>query len=254
MTQDPADDAGTAADRFGRDAEAPPALPPQSVAPPMVIGYAPATGRESKTMAGAAFMCGSMVILAPLLVPNLLISVFSLLAATVLSIIVLVIRRRGRGLAVAGLVVAWGAVAMWWAVNHAVRTSYVHMFCSQRLLATGAAVTLYRNDNSGAFPPDLTALVAAGHIDARQLHCAATPPGGVDYFYTPRPPLPSGAGTPKGSTTILACDFRNNHRRHRGVVFLDGHIERLKDSDFQALLALPENAAFASALRAAEGP
>jgi len=38
------------------------------------------------------------------------------------------------------------------------------------------------------------------------------------------------------------------------VVFLDGHIERLKDSDFQALLALPENAAFASALRAAEGP
>ncbi|NLF31417.1 MAG: hypothetical protein GX591_11105 [Planctomycetes bacterium] len=128
------------------------------------------------------------------------------------------------------------------------------VICLTRLKGIGNAIEMYRMDNADAWPNDLHALVAAAHLDARTLECPRDrTPGGPDYFYTPPAGAPNET-SPSFETTILACDYRRNHRGSRSVLFADNHVERVDESDFQSLLALPENADFAAALRAAEGP
>ncbi|NLF30418.1 MAG: hypothetical protein GX591_05970 [Planctomycetes bacterium] len=117
---------------------------------------------------------------------------------------------------------------------------------------------MYQAENTDAFPPDLTALVDEFHVDEKQLVCPVKGSVGIHYFYVPRPTPRPGAGVdPHQSRTVLACDFKDNHAAGplgRNVLFLDGHVDMLDEPAFQALLAQGENAAFAAALRAAEGP
>jgi len=68
-----------------------------------------------------------------------------------------------------------------------------------------------------------------------------------DYFYFP----PKSA---RYTDTIVACDFAGNHSDgYRSVLFVAGYVKPMKPAEFQAELAKPVNAAFAKALRQAEG-
>ncbi|NLF31419.1 MAG: hypothetical protein GX591_11115 [Planctomycetes bacterium] len=129
------------------------------------------------------------------------------------------------------------------------------VLCMTRLKGIGNGIALYAMQYADAWPPDLHALVVDNVVELRQLECPVeATAGGLDFFYTP----PAWAGDPSPppeDTTIIACDLRRNHSdRTRNVLLCGSRVDRLGEDDFQALLTRPENAAFAAALRAAEGP
>ncbi|NLF31420.1 MAG: hypothetical protein GX591_11120 [Planctomycetes bacterium] len=116
------------------------------------------------------------------------------------------------------------------------------------------AIRAYRADHGGAFPADLSVMVTTRHLAARHLECPEdATPGNVDYFYIP-PAWAADPTPPPTATAVIVCDLRKNNPGWRNVAFLNGHAGHFAESSFQALLARPENAAFAAALRAAEGP
>ncbi|MFW6154970.1 MAG: hypothetical protein ACOC95_07135 [Planctomycetota bacterium] len=253
---DDVDGRGASCPRCGTVMQAPPALP---VAQAIPLGYAPAAP-ESKSLAITAFVLG-LAALVPCLGP------LCLLAATVMGIVVLATKRPGKAFAIAGPAAGWGMIAlsMAWFLVPLSRARHMagHATCAAHLRQIAMATELYVAHSGGTWPPDLGALVAAGHLTPAELECPArTPPGGVDYFYIQPPPLPPGTTSglstaPAAITTVLTCDYRANHTKGtpgRNVLFADGHVESLDEPDFQHLLARPENAAFAVALRAAEGP
>ncbi|NLF31421.1 MAG: hypothetical protein GX591_11125 [Planctomycetes bacterium] len=130
------------------------------------------------------------------------------------------------------------------------------LYCMMRLRGIGNAIAIYGMEHADAWPPDLYALVLDYHVDERQLACPADAVrGGIDFFYIP----PAWAGDPSPppeDTTIIACDLKKNHAGgSRNVLFRNWQVRNyVRDPDFQSLLSRPENAAFAAALRAAEGP
>jgi len=119
----------------------------------------------------------------------------------------------------------------------------------RNLARINQAIRLYQS----AFrtPPDsLTRLVEKGYIDADVLR----PPGSDDqstrYFYLPAPPMPAGQETRK----IQACtSVLTGGGVPRVVLLANGNCSVYDEQNFQLLLDLPENAAFAAGLRAAEG-
>jgi prepilin-type processing-associated H-X9-DG protein len=124
--------------------------------------------------------------------------------------------------------------------------------CMSRLKSIGVAIIMHQSANSGRMPANFEALIAEGQ-PAKQLTCpsvdsALRPPGRKwDYLYLP--------ARDTSSTRIIACDFRANHRGIvRNVLFADCHVSKMTEAQLQALLAQPENADFAIALRAADGP
>lgn len=125
--------------------------------------------------------------------------------------------------------------------------------CRSNLAAIGSAITQYEMDHS-AYPPDFPTLNKAGYIGGTAtLQCPAhSQPGSTqwDYFYAP-----PAANAP--SQTLMVCDLRRNHKDEggRNVYRADDYYsEWLSEKEFQTELARPENAAFAKALRAIEGP
>ena len=62
----------------------------------------------------------------------------------------------------------------------------------------------------------------------------------------------TGGGGP--SLTIIACDLKSNHKEGRNVLHLQGSVAWRTEAAFQSELAQPHNAAFAAALKKAEGP
>jgi len=109
---------------------------------------------------------------------------------------------------------------------------------------------MYRHSNENKFPPDLETLIDAGLIHDRKLfRCPAARSGrSCDYFYL----APQGAHPLPD--TIIACDLWRNHKgKGRNVLHADGTVWWETEKGFQAELDKPINAAFAAALRAAEG-
>lgn len=119
--------------------------------------------------------------------------------------------------------------------------------CMASLNGIGKAMAIYTMD-FGEFPPDLETLIREGQ-PAKFFRCPSARSGRkCDYFYLP--PSPS---TPRH--TIIACDFKDNHNGQvRHVLTWDGSVRQFTEQEFQAELAKPHNAAFAVALRQAEGP
>ena len=99
--------------------------------------------------------------------------------------------------------------------------------------------------------PDLQSLVKAGYLSADALK---DPDAGVtgrecDYFY--RPLSIGDQSVP--SDALLACTYADSQGgRWRIAVRVDMSIQTYTPEDFEGALALPENAAFAAALRAEE--
>jgi hypothetical protein len=119
--------------------------------------------------------------------------------------------------------------------------------CQVNLHAIGAGVQQYKAHNNDAYPPNLEALVGAGSVQQPMLQCpAAATHRPCDYFY-----LPPAAGAP--GNMLIACDFTGNHPLGRCTLLANGMGTFLDEASFQQTLAKPENAAFAAALRQAEG-
>ncbi len=98
-------------------------------------------------------------------------------------------------------------------------------------------------------------LIGEGTVPRKMLQCPSA--GGnrrCDYFYLPpsADPAEDPAGLPR--YLLAACDLRGNHRNVRNVMYAAGNVRKLSEAAFQAELAKPINAAFAAALKKAEGP
>jgi hypothetical protein len=123
--------------------------------------------------------------------------------------------------------------------------------CKNHLRAIGKAMDRYAKSHDGAFPPTLETLVSASELDPGTLRCPSSQEKRQsDYFYLP----PSERGDP--NTQVIACDFRMNHGNCRNILFADFQVSDSLDdpNSFQDWLVSSGNAAFAKALRAAEGP
>jgi len=124
--------------------------------------------------------------------------------------------------------------------------------CKSNVLQIAVGLTVYASANRDLWPPDLTYLVKDGRPPGIFV-CPSTinTPGSghFDYFY-----LPADSNADPGA--LVLCDFRTNHGDgHRSILFADLHAGEVDtNAEFQALLADPNNAAFAKALRTKENP
>lgn len=178
------------------------------------------------------------------------------LAGLILGIVALAKRTTSAGLAIGGIVAGAVTMVLGQALIVAimipsfsqVQGSAKRAVCASHLHGLGLEIALYLVDTDDTYPPDLRALPdqELGEI----LKCPVADSGReIDYFY-----LAPTASEPDGDVIII-CDFRDNHRgKGRNVLQVDGDVTWTKEAKFQAELALPINAEFAAALRAAEGP
>ena len=123
--------------------------------------------------------------------------------------------------------------------------------CGVNLKILGENVALYMAGHDDVPPPDISVLVNSQGMSPEVLECpAAYTPGRPSVFVF----FPKTGDVP--GTTLMACDYRGNHPQGQRVVLrFDGKVVLVKtEAAFQAELARPENAAFAAALRAKEGP
>ena len=124
--------------------------------------------------------------------------------------------------------------------------------CSTTLSNIGKGIAMYGIVNEDTCLPNLEVLVTQDSMPREILHCVAVERNRrSDYFYLAPSVMPCNVPL----DLILACDFKDNHDGEgRNVVYGSGEVEWLEETDFQAELAEPANAAFAAALRKAEGP
>lgn len=165
--------------------------------------------------------------------------------AIVLGLVVLITRRPGKWLAIAGLVI--GTALLWVNMTHFARNRELarRAMCGSNLHRIGQALAFYQSENDDAFPPDLQHLIDTGPGHDAFVCPLTGHDQPFDYFYLP--PAKDAPGE-----TMTACDFKGNHEDGRSVLYADSHVKRLKEAQFQQELAKPHNAAFAAALRAAE--
>ena len=123
--------------------------------------------------------------------------------------------------------------------------------CAANMNAVGKGVQLYMTDYDDAPSPSLDALIEEGLIQREHLECPSAKDGTPwpHYFYLAAPADAPGS-------TIIMCDLKGNHPRDgRNALTLGSSVKKFRtEADFQAELAKPANAAFAKALREAEGP
>ena len=179
------------------------------------------------------------------------------LAGLVTGIIALAVKARGKGMAVAGIVLSALAPIVMLVAILLPSLSRAKMLvqrtsCRTNLHAIARGIHLYLYDNNQAMPSDLSVLVDQGLLGGELPTCPSPgAKGSQGYVYVAR-----GKATrfQDPSSVILACCRAGNHKEQRPVVYLDGHAESLSEAVFAKQLARPGNAEFAKALREAEGP
>jgi len=223
----------------------PPPPPPRQSAPPIST---PGIATGGPGLAIAALVLG-LVSAIPFL------GVLTGLAGLVLGIIALATRRRGKGMAAAGVVLS---ILLPAAVHTAIlipaiskaKTAARQTICQTNLHAIGRGVAIYMMDFNDAMPANLSVLVDHRLVSGPEVfQCPEA--GSTGYFYTP---LADPLAVRFPGDAIIACDRTPIHQGKRCVLYLDGHTQALEESDFQAELAQPHNAEFAKALQASEGP
>ena len=179
------------------------------------------------------------------------------LAAIIIGIVALATKRPGKGMAITGLVLGGVAPTMTTALLVAILLPALgramelarRSVCAANLSSIGKAVLIYQAEHE-AMPPDMETLIRSG-TSPKAFDCPSADKGRAsDYFLL----LPKAGAQPDPSETIIACDYKGNHSEGRNVLYLDGHVAWLSESAFQQELAKPSNAAFAAALKKAEGP
>lgn len=184
------------------------------------------------------------------------------IAAIVLGIVSLAKKRPGKGFAITGIVLGVLAVPVssflvgyqgFEAILMSSSSARSRQACSNNLHQIGIAIASYAHDNSYCTPDSLDQLVKQKYLQSTQglqcPSCTQTGPGG--YFYFSPGSLPKLSDP---SAAIVACDYRSSHGGTRNVLYADWHLATMPETKFQRDLQRPENAAFAAALRKAEGP
>ncbi|KPK82717.1 MAG: hypothetical protein AMJ81_09435 [Phycisphaerae bacterium SM23_33] len=175
------------------------------------------------------------------------------LVGLALGVLALAGRTRRRARAVAGvclstagvwLYVFFGFIAPWFRLGPRMPQRAA---CAANLNSIGKGYHIYLADYDVP-PPNVQALIAAG-TSAQLFKCPmAKGNRPSDYFFLP------ASGPDAERTTIVACDFRGNHKDGRNILYHSGSVRWTDEETFQAELAQPHNAAFAAALKKAEGP
>jgi len=175
----------------------------------------------------------------------------------VLGVVALVRNAGGKGLAVGGIIAGLVSIVIGQAVLAPMLVSALPgaprhqlMVCAGHLNAIGKGMAMYCVENQNAYPPDLDVLVRQGKVPRQALRCPSVEHGRrCDYFYL----APSGDPADLPRYLPVACDLRGNHGDCRNVLYQAGNVRRLTEAEFQAEVGKPVNAAFAAALRKAEG-
>jgi prepilin-type processing-associated H-X9-DG protein len=183
---------------------------------------------------------------------SLLLWVLPALVAIILGILSLAKKKPGKGMAITGIVTGTIGIFLMPAVlyipiHHAIEITQ-RTSCMANLKGMGTALALYAQANDNAYPQNLEMLIKNGE-SPKMFKCPSSQTHReFDYFY-----LAPAKNAPE--TTLVACDFKDNHKGEmRNVLYMDGHATRLDEPAFQQALTQPENAAFADALKKAEGP
>jgi len=232
-------------------APAPPPAPPQAPAAPQILSppppvYAPVYARipppgPSKALAICALVFGCLGFI-PLLA----------LVGIVLGGIALIAKKPGKGMAatglILGLVLGSGSTIAGLYFLGLARENARQTVCRGNLNSIGRAMHMYAADNDDRYPEDLKALIQTGSIWEGALKCPSARSGReCDYVYL----KPERNGP---YDAIAACERKGNHEGLRNVLYVDGSVRGMTESEFQRFLTDPENEAFAEHLRKTEGP
>jgi prepilin-type processing-associated H-X9-DG protein len=218
-----------------------PSQNPPEIPPPLQDASQPAKG--GKGLAIASMILGLV---------SLVLSVVPALVAIVLGIVSLAKKKPGKGMAITGIIT--GAIGLLIlpailvpALSRAVEMAH-RAACVANLKGISKAIVLYQNSYDQAYPPDFEMLIKDGQTPKLFSCPSAAHSRQFDYFY-----LAPALNAP--SETMVACDYKMNHQGEvRNVLYADFHVGMLKEPAFQQALNQPENAAFAAALKKAEGP
>ena len=201
-------------------------------------------------------ICGIIICLGPLLaLTGLVLGIIALACGTTAN-------KRAIAAVVVGAVLLVSSTALHVAIllpslNRA-KAIALQAACVSSLKQVGFGIMFYADDNQDAYPPDIDrSLVEYLGEDpsakpGTRIACVnAQAAADRGYFYA----TPAGltrAGVAKPTAAMIACDYAGNHPTQRSVLFADGHVQALDAPEFDRLLAEPQNAAFAAALREAE--
>jgi prepilin-type processing-associated H-X9-DG protein len=148
----------------------------------------------------------------------------------------------GRGMAIAGICCGAAALVVVIPLYLAIllpslsraRELAKRAVCAANLRGIGQSCHIYANDYDEWFPPDLQTLINAGHLTPGELQCPseANPSTLVlDYVYVP------GLQATAPVDWILAHEDPANHNGEGGnVLYVDSHVEFLKEPEFSAEL------------------
>jgi prepilin-type processing-associated H-X9-DG protein len=228
----PARPAGRPARAAVGSTSAPPPGNPNAARP----AYTPPKYTSGSSRAGvavAAFVCGLLFFLPP-----------AALLAVILGIIGIVQtgRRRGRGFAVAGLVLGFlGLFATAALVPSFFRAKEMsnRVLCGSHLRQIGMAMFMYANENRGVYPPGPPELLATQDITPEVFVCPSTdhtPAARQSNQLQPYNPVPGktlsyvylgkGMTSTAGATTVLVYEPLTNHNKAGiNVLFGDGSVE-----------------------------
>lgn len=102
--------------------------------------------------------------------------------------------------------------------------------CRTNLKGIGMALLIYSNDYNDQFPPDLETLISKAEMPAKGLVCPAT---NLKDSYIYRGATLTTSDTP---WMITVYEKLSNHGDGRNVLFLDGHVEWVREEHFQELI------------------
>ncbi len=146
------------------------------------------------------------------------------------------LRLRGKGLAISGIAVSILSILfyfwMWDAKNQSMQLAR-HAACLSQLHQLGVAITMYQNEYTQQFPPDLKTLLDAGYeyVSDNDLTCPAAPTGQGAYIYR-------GAGLTSdvNGRLVIIYEPATPPNGQRNVLFALGNVKRVTEDKFSVLM------------------
>ncbi len=118
--------------------------------------------------------------------------------------------------------------------------------CLANVKGIARGCMFYRAEQRNKYPPDLKTLVDMDFVTTDAFKCRSDQ-AGRDRSYLYVAPTKNVLGE-----TIMLCELKGVHKDRRSVGFADGSVTAMTEAQLQAALKLPQNAAFAEALKKAE--
>jgi prepilin-type processing-associated H-X9-DG protein len=111
-----------------------------------------------------------------------------------------------------------------------VRATAIRMVCGSNLSGIGKALLIYANDYNDMFPPNMEILISKAEMTPKTLLCPST---ALKDSYIYRGSDLTTSDTPG---LIMVYDKKGNHEGGRNVLFLDSHVEWVKEERFMQLI------------------